>query len=227
MDASTWATIVSAAAAWAAVCVALIAVWFSRSAAQAAKDQIENEQEARREAAQPVVWADIRPDTKQGTLLTLVVGNSGPSVATDVSISIEPPVPTKEAGVNWSEVAQRRLRDGILSLAPGREIAWNLGTAPSLLKDRNDETVHHVTIKANGPHGPVAPVNFGIRPRDWRESMDSPNGSLHLIRRSIDDLTEQIRLLQSQPRDTGSDEATVDITQLSSKNTTEFPASDD
>jgi hypothetical protein len=64
-----------------ATVVAIFALYYADRAAHAASAQITQQTELFREAAQPVLWADIRGDIT-GELLVMLVGNSGPSIAT-------------------------------------------------------------------------------------------------------------------------------------------------
>ena len=94
--------------------------------------------------------------------------------------------------IGRSTVAQRRLREGILSLAPGRIIRWSLGIASDLMKDEEDTTVYRVRVMADGPYGEIEPVETEICLSDWRESLDAPGGSLHHIRKSIEKLVRAV-----------------------------------
>ena len=88
MDVSSVAAIVAAIASWAAVAVALIAIRPARRSAKASEEQTDIQREIARQSAQPYVWADIQPDRQQGTLIHLIVGNSGPTVARNVRVTI-------------------------------------------------------------------------------------------------------------------------------------------
>ena len=67
-----------------AALIALVALYFTGIAAKAAKDQTKIQRQLRIDAAQPYVWIDLRENTKVGSTLMLVIGNSGPTVATNV-----------------------------------------------------------------------------------------------------------------------------------------------
>ncbi|MDF9878703.1 hypothetical protein [Cellulosimicrobium cellulans] len=205
MDANTIAAVVAAVvAAVGAVAAAVAAVAslpFTRRAANAASDQTALQAEIAREQAQPYVWADIQPDAKQGTLLQVVVGNSGPTVASNVRVTIDPPLPVADQFPGRVEVAQRRLASGIRSLAPGRRIEWTAGRGFDVLA-KDAPQVHTLRVTADGPHGPIAPLEFEVDLSDWRESRDSPDGSLHLVRNAVQDLTKELKALhQSLDRD--------------------------
>jgi hypothetical protein len=60
----------------------------------------------------------VRADDATGTLVNLVIGNSGPTVATNLRVRIDPPLPTIDQLRDRAETAQARLADGIQSTAP-------------------------------------------------------------------------------------------------------------
>lgn len=192
MDSNTIAAWVAAVAAIVAAVVAFFALWPAQRAAKAAEEQTRVQRELMYQSAQPYVWADIQPDDQQGTMLHLVLGNAGPTVARHVRVFIDPPFPQVSGHIGRSTVAQRRLREGILSLAPGRIIRWSLGIASDLMKDEEDTTVYRVRVMADGPYGEIEPVETEICLSDWRESLDAPGGSLHHVRKSIEKLVRAV-----------------------------------
>ena len=192
MDSNTIAAWVAAVAAIVAAVVAFFALWPAQRAAKAAEEQTRVQRELMYQSAQPYVWADIQPDDQQGTMLHLVLGNAGPTVARHVRVFIDPPFPQVSGHIGRSTAAQRRLRGGILSLAPGRIIRWSLGIASDLMKDEEDTTVYRVRVMADGPYGEIEPVETEICLSDWRESLDAPGGSLHHIRKSIEKLVKAV-----------------------------------
>lgn len=192
MDSNTIAAWVAAVAAIVAAVVAFFALWPAQRAAKAAEEQTRVQRELMYQSAQPYVWADIQPDYQQGTMLHLVLGNAGPTVARHVRVFVDPPFPQVSGHIGRSTVAQRRLREGILSLAPGRIIRWSLGIASDLMKDEEDTTVYRVRVMADGPYGEIEPVETEICLSDWRESLDAPGGSLHHIRKSIEKLVRAV-----------------------------------
>ena len=181
MDVSSVAAIVAAIASWAAVAVALIAIRPARRSAKASEEQTDIQREIARQSAQPYVWADIQPDRQQGTLIHLIVGNSGPTVARNVRVTIDPPLPVQSSNMARTEVAQRR-----------RKLSWPIGRGYELLQNENDKTVYKICVKADGPYGPMASNQIEIRLTDWRESNDAPDGSLHYIRKEIEKLVRAV-----------------------------------
>ena len=180
MDSNTIAAWVSAVAAIVAAVVAFFALWPAQRAAKAAEEQTRVQRELMYQSAQPYVWADIQPDDQQGTMLHLVLGNAGPTVARHVRVFIDPPFPQVSGHIGRSTVA------------PGRIIRWSLGIASDLMKDEEDTTVYRVRVMADGPYGEIEPVETEICLSDWRESLDAPGGSLHHIRKSIEKLVRAV-----------------------------------
>lgn len=189
-------------------CALPFTVWAARAAAKQAKaaydqTQIQREQVAAareqtklqhdlaREALQPYVWADIQPDMQQGTLLQVVVGNSGPTVARNVRVTFDPPLPAGQQQSDNVENVERMLAQGIRSLAPNRVIRWTLGAGFDLLSSE-DPQVRTVCVEGDGPHGPLPALEIQIDISEWREALDAPDGSLHHVRGAIKDLTKAV-----------------------------------
>lgn len=95
-------------------------------AASAAEAQTEIQEKIRVAAARPYIWVDVREDDGQGMLLDLVIGNSGPSVATNVRALIDPPLPTHPQ-LEEAIKAQQQLAEGISVLHPERRLGGTLG----------------------------------------------------------------------------------------------------
>lgn len=176
--------------ALAATIVALFAAVFTGIAAKAAWDQTKIQRQLRVDAAQPYVWVDIRGSESQGQMFELILGNSGPTIARNVRVTIDPPLPIGEKYEGSREIAQRRLAEGISNLAPGRRVAWSIGMGWDILKNEN-LPVHTVTVHADGPFGPVPTLEYFIDLNALRETRDDPPGSLHFVRRAIDTLADR------------------------------------
>ncbi|MCP2046374.1 UNVERIFIED_ORG: hypothetical protein J3D58_000446 [Paenarthrobacter nicotinovorans] len=197
MDRQAWLASFSPEAwfAGAAAAIALVALFFTGVAAKAAADQTKIQRQLRIDAAQPYVWADIRPETAQAGLLRLEVGNSGPTVATNIRITTSVPLPA--SGQRFEErariVEQRLAGDGIRSLAPGRVLAWTLGVTHQVVAAEGNPPCI-LTIDADGPFGPLETLSYAVDMDDLRQSDARPVGSLHLVKESIDGLTKQLRV---------------------------------
>jgi hypothetical protein len=59
---------------------------YVRRSAKASREQTKQQKQAAKDAAQPMLWVDIRGDDGQDQALVLLLGNSGPSLARDVKV---------------------------------------------------------------------------------------------------------------------------------------------
>jgi hypothetical protein len=178
--------------AFAAAGIAVVALYFTGIAAKAAKDQTKIQGQLRIDAAQPYVWADMRENRESGSMLQLEVGNSGPTVATNVRVNISMPLPSSSvSNENRLRGIEKRLAEGIRSLAPGRVITWTLGVGHQILAEEGGRS-YTFTIDADGPFGPLETLSYTADLDDWRSMRDQPSGTLHTVRKSIDSLTKQI-----------------------------------
>lgn len=198
MNAGTWTAIV-------ALLIALAALLYSRRtasaadrsasaadrSASAAEEQTGIQRQIRIGSAQPYVWADLRQDEQSGVMLNLVVGNSGPTVATNVRVKIDPPLPTIEQ-LKESAAAQQRLAEGISSIPPGRTLRWALGPGFTLLQADGPQQ-HNITITADGPFGPVPPLTYVVDLADWRGQLARPPGNIHPLTAAIEALTKKLK----------------------------------
>lgn len=162
-----------------------------REQVAAAREQTQLQRELARAASQPYVWADIQPDMQQGTLLNVVVGNSGPTVAHNVRVTIDPPLPAGQQQSDKVEAVQRTLADGLRSLAPNRVIRWTLGAGYDLLATENPQG-RTVRVEGDGPHGPLPVLELQIDISEWRQARDAPDGSLHHVRGAVNELTKAV-----------------------------------
>jgi hypothetical protein len=187
---------------WVAIAAALIALgalfysWRSTRAAvraaDAAEKQTKIQEQLRIDAAQPYVWADLRIDDTSGTLVNLVVGNSGPTVAEKVRVNIDPALPSVGSLGERAKAAQRLVADGIESLPPGRVLMWPLGTAPELMNAKIPQA-YKLTVTARGPFGPVPTLTYIVDMANWHGSLDRPSGNLHRVALAVNELTKVIR----------------------------------
>ena len=158
----------------------------------AAREQTQLQREIARDAAQPYVWADIQPDMQQGTAMQLVVGNSGPTVAQNVRITVDPQLPSSESHAEKVLRTQEVLSEGLKSLAPGR----TLGNGHELLASEAPQ-LRTLRVEADGPFGALPAMEIEIDISQIRLSRDAPDGSLHHVRSSIKDLTKAVRDIDS------------------------------
>lgn len=145
---------------------------------------------------QPYVWADLRP-RDDGQMLVFVVGNSGPTVATDVLVALDPPLAdiVPEGRRDRARLVSDRLTQGLRSIAPGRTFMWNLDVGSTFFSDGDDNPVADltVTITATGPAGQLNPVDYVIALEDLRHQASRAAGAALLeqpLRRIADALSK-------------------------------------
>ncbi|MBC7593309.1 MAG: hypothetical protein H7288_05125 [Kineosporiaceae bacterium] len=176
------------------VVLVLATIWMAsetRRTAVATRKSVASAEERAKQMRQPSVWADVRIDKDQGTLLHLLVGNSGPTHARQVIVKIDPPLPVEGPSSELSRLAFARLANGIQYLAPGSELSWSLGRSFALLESDASQ-LHNVRITAVGPYGPVEPVEYELDLADFRESQDRPEGNLHHVRKAIEEVAARL-----------------------------------
>lgn len=146
---------VSAVAAMVAAVIAVAALYFTFKQASSAAEQTELQQKIHEDGAQPYVWADIRLHPQHGEFLQFVVKNEGPTVATDVRLTITPPL-----RADWmlkgpeTDHGPHQQDNRFSSIPPGREMVWNLAVSYAI-SDGSGPREFSVTVDAVGPYGPV------------------------------------------------------------------------
>lgn len=183
MDASTWVAI-------GAALTGLAALYFNAMSVRSAKDQTAIQRQLRIDAAQPYVWADVRTDPDSGIRLDLAVGNAGPTIATNVRVRIDPPLPSIDEFRDRAEAGHQVLAGGITSLPPGRTLTWPLGQAYNLVGDAGPRQ-HTLTVSADGPFGTVPPLSYVIDLADRRGQVARP-GDLYSLTKAVEGLTAKI-----------------------------------
>jgi hypothetical protein len=153
--------------------------------------QTKLQREIREAAEQPYIWADVDVQQPNGWMLELIVGNSGPTVATNVRVQIDPPFKPTTGHDDLNAVYQR-LAQGISSLAPGRRLFWTLGPSPELVGG-DGPFAHTVSIDCDGPFGPVPTTQYVINLIDLKDSVAKRHGSLREISKSIEDGTKALK----------------------------------
>lgn len=201
LDISIIALVVSSLAlpftVWAAYATAMQAeaaraqTEIQREQVNAAREQTRLQRELAEAASQPYVWADIQPDKQQGSMLQVVVGNSGPTMARNVRVTFDPPLPAGPQHVAPIRKVELTLAAGLKSLAPHRVIRWSLGVGHELLASEAPQLCT-VLVEGDGPHGPLPVLATEIDISQWREARDAPDGSLHHVRGAIKDLVKAV-----------------------------------
>ncbi|GEP35179.1 hypothetical protein NSZ01_29470 [Nocardioides szechwanensis] len=186
----TWIAVIAAVAAVAAAAAATVSGRFVQQQVREMKRQTDLQQAIAEGSSSPYVWADVRLQSRNGWNLEFVIGNSGPTVATNVRVAIDPPLPTDHEGV-YIDAMHQRLSEGLSSLAPGCTLHWTLGPSADLV-NRSGSLAHRVRIACDGPHGAIPANEYIIDMADFRESVARHDGTLVDVARAIAKLTEKL-----------------------------------
>ena len=170
--------------------VAGFSLIYVRRSAKASREQTKQQKQAAKDAAQPMLWVDIRGDDGQGQALVLLLGNSGPSIARNVKVILDPAPPSTLDIKPILEI----LRQGIASLPPGRTMQWALGAAHNT-SDWDAHKAYRIRIEAEGPFGPIEPLEYAISVDDLNGSHASPPGNLHAVAAELHEMTKATKEL--------------------------------
>ena len=179
-----------AAASILSLLVAGFSLIYVRRSAKASREQTKQQKQAAKDAAQPMVWVDIRGDSGRGQALLLLLGNSGPSIARDVKVTFDP---APLATLNIKPILEI-LKQGIASLAPGRTMQWALGAAHDT-SDWDAHKAYRVRIEAEGPFGAIEPLEYLISVDDLHGSSAAPPGNLHAVAAELHEMTKATKEL--------------------------------
>ena len=186
-----WIGVAAAVAAVAAAAATGASGWFIRQQVREMKRQTDLQQEIAVASSAPYIWADVRLQSTNGWNLEFVVGNSGATVATNVRVAVDPPLPSTEDERSFLDAMHQRLGEGLSSLAPGRSLHWTLGGSADLV-NRGGSLAHRVRIDCDGPHGPIPTSEYIIDMNDFRVSAARHTGSLVDVAKSIDKLAKKL-----------------------------------
>ena len=168
----------------------------SERAASTAEEQTAIQSAIRRSSAEPALWADLRADERYGQLLRLVVGNSGPTVATRVTVTFDPPLTDTEMPSDGIHLGEAVLRHGLASLPPGRQVAWSGGFTGTFFTENAESPLSwEVTINADGPFGPLEPLTYTIDLKGLEQSNAAPPGTLHGVAEELKEVRKQLKTL--------------------------------
>ena len=170
--------------------VAGFSLIYVRRSAEASREQTRQQKQAARDAAQPMVWVDIRGDDGQGQALVLLLGSSGPSIARNVKVVFDPAPPSTLDIKPILEI----LKQGIASLPPGRTMKWALGEAHDK-GDWHPDNAYRVRIVAEGPFGLIEPLEYVISIDDLDSARAAPPGNLHAVAVELREMTKATKEL--------------------------------
>jgi len=163
---------------------------YVRRSAKASREQTKQQKQAAKDAAQPMLWVDMRGDDGQGQALVLLLGNSGPSIARNVKVVFDPAPPSTLDIKSILEI----LKQGIASLPPGRTMQWALGAAHNS-SDSDARNAYRVRIEAEGPFGLIDPLEYVISVDDLHGSRAAPPGNLHAVAVELHEMTKATKEL--------------------------------
>ena len=170
--------------------VAGFSLIYVRRSAKASREQTKQQKQAAKDAAQPMLWVDIRGNDGQGQALVLLLGNSGPSIARNVKVLFDPPPP---ATLDIKPILEI-LKKGIASVPPGRTMQWTLGAAQNA-SDWDGHKAYRVRIEAEGPFGAIEPLEYVISVDDLHGSRTAPPGNLHAVAAELHEMTKATKEL--------------------------------
>jgi hypothetical protein len=170
--------------------VAGFSLIYARRSANASREQTKQQKQATKDAAQPMMWVDIRGDDGQGQALVLLLGNSGPSIARNVKVTFDPAPPSTLDIKPILEILKR----GIASLPPGRTMQWALGAVHNT-SDWDAHKAYRVRIEAEGPFGAIEPLEYVISVDDLDGSRAAPPGNLHAVAAELREMTKATKEL--------------------------------
>jgi hypothetical protein len=170
--------------------VAGFSLIYVRRSAKASQEQRRQQRQAAKDAAQPMLWVDVRGDDGRGQTLVLLLGNSGPSIARSVKVTFDPAPPSK---VDIKPILEI-LKQGVASVPPGRTMKWALGAAPDTV-DSDSHKACRVRIEAEGPFGLIEPLEYVISIDDLHGSPAEPPGNLHEVAAELREMTKATKEL--------------------------------
>lgn len=134
-----------------------------------ARRQLEQAEKVHREQNEPYVIVDIQPDAPGSGLLVLLIENIGPTIARDVTITVDPPL-VSATGDNLTERVRRGLARTIPMLPPGRRLKFAFDVSSRRFAS-DLPTAYTFTVRAKGPFGDVESLEYLVDFSSWRETL--------------------------------------------------------
>ncbi len=160
-----------------------------------AQAQLELTLDAQRAALNPYIWADLRARDDAG-VLTLQIGNSGPTVACDIKVAFDPPLPTWAPEEERQDIAalEQLCKAGLGSLAPGRTFMWNLGVLYKFFPNEGKDPVPAIEVKvsATDSEGRLIPdLSYVIQMEDLKHQAARAQG-LALVEKPLKEISKTL-----------------------------------
>lgn len=196
---SVWVAIVACIVAVVAVVPSFISLKFSRRAAKAASDsadaamaQTELQARIAHESLLPRLWCDIRPHPVARDLMFISIGNSGPTNAHDVRVTIDPPLQPAKGWERECDQAQSAVRAGIATLTPGRTMEYKLGLVDEVVRVNLHVEEFNIVLTGRSSDGHNISIPFALRMQDAHKTTVVGGGSLRLVSDKIDQLRSEV-----------------------------------
>lgn len=114
-------------------------------------------------------------------ILHLVVGNSGQTVARDVSVTMNPPLPQwcPSGEVEDAQRLTETLHSGLSSLPPGRVFEWSIGVPHEYFPNEGADPVPaiRIAVQAQTSNGSaLPPLQYTIGLEDLKHQSAIPQG---------------------------------------------------
>jgi hypothetical protein len=170
--------------------VAGFSLIYVRRSANASREQTKQQKQAAKDAAQPMLWVDVRGDDGQGGALVLLLGNSGPSLARNVKVVFDPAPPSTLDIRPILEI----LKQGIASLPPGRTMQWAVGAAHNS-SEWAAHKAYRVRIEAEEPFGAIEPLEYVISVDDLDGSLAQRHENLYAVAAELREMTKATKEL--------------------------------
>lgn len=159
------------------------------AAAVYGRRQLNEAKELREAQTRPFVVIDL--DSSVHTAFDLVVKNIGPTLARDVRFEFDPPIRSTDDDLDPSKI--KMFREGISTLAPGKEIRTLFENGPARYKSDLPDT-YEVTVTYTDQTGK----------RDYEEKIDLDFGlywdRLTTTRRDVHDVHNQLETIAKEIR---------------------------
>ncbi|MET9309223.1 hypothetical protein ACFY65_26170 [Streptomyces cellulosae] len=145
---------------------------------------------AQQEQVQPYVIADIRERVPGSQVLTFIIENTGPTMARDVQLKVDPPL-RSTFGADAEATLNAAVTRKISVLPPGRSLSFFMDVGHKLLN--SDLPLRYtVEVKSGGPFGAIEALTYTIDLGMLKDSLVSTE-SLEWSTRQISKEAEKIR----------------------------------
>ncbi|TDC60874.1 hypothetical protein E1200_29770 [Actinomadura sp. GC306] len=183
--------VVAALASWRQVRHAKDQANSAQDQAATAKESYRLQEELWRDAVQPYVYVDIRPDPRNGQMLLLVIENSGRSVAKNVRVTFNPPL--RSANEKYEKIGEKTaLKEGIPAIPPNGRIMHFLDIGFELAKADIPKS-YTINVTGEGPAGELEPLEYVLDLNALLlEGPVLAEGTIHELSRAISNLAKKI-----------------------------------